>query len=245
MTDAPFLEASIAHRIGPLSLKAEFTLREPWTVLFGPSGAGKSTLLQILAGLIRPDAGVVRRDGETLMDRAGRVFVAPGQRDIGFLTQVPALFPHLDVRANVGFGLRSGLGRGADKRARAARVDDMLKLFHAEALGSRMPGTLSGGERQRVALARALAPEPRLLLLDEPFAGLDISLKEEIVGDLLGYLRGRSLPVLYVSHDLGEALQTGSGVIKFSDGGITAQGPALEVLAEERRQLLVRLGVPG
>jgi molybdate transport system ATP-binding protein len=218
----------------------DFTLSEPWTVLFGPSGAGKSTLLRILAGLIKPDSGVIRLSDQTILDTADSTFTPPGQRGIGFLTQAPALFPHLDVQANVAFGLRKVAGGAA---TRAARVDEMLKLFQAEPLAARMPATLSGGERQRVALARALAPEPRLLLLDEPFAGLDTSLKDEIVSDLLIYLKGRDLPILYVSHDLAEALQTGSNVIMLSNGRITAQGPAVQVLAEERAKLLSRLGV--
>lgn len=237
---APLLEVRVRHRVGGLALEAEFSLRRQWTVLYGPSGAGKTTLLRVIAGLVRPRSGLVRMGGaaRTLVDTDGGIFVPAGRRGIGFLTQTAALFPHLSVRANVAFGV-SGLGPAEQ----AARVDSMLALFHAEALGERMPGALSGGERQRVALARALAPEPRLLLLDEPFSGLDGALTDDILAELQPWLLAREIAVLYVSHDLAEALQTGSDVITILAGRITGQGSAGEVLAEERERLLRRLGV--
>lgn len=239
ITPSPLLTVDVRHTLGSLNLAAAFTLRQSWTVLFGPSAAGKSTLLSILAGLIRPDSGHVALGATTLNDTAKKVFVPPGRRSIGFLTQEPALFPQMDVRRNLSFGLQH---LRSDKRN--AQLDEVLKLLHIESLGQRMPGTLSGGERQRVALARTLAPDPKLLLLDEPFAALDARLKSAIMNDLAAWLAPRTTPVLYVTHDLAEALRTGTDVITIRDGKTGAQGPAELVLAQERRDLLRVLGHP-
>ncbi|HEY0759203.1 MAG TPA: ATP-binding cassette domain-containing protein [Acidisarcina sp.] len=229
------LVEDVQLQIGRLLLEASFTLRHPWTVLFGASGAGKSSLLRIIAGLLRPSGGRLLLGARELTNSATRTFVPPGQREIGFLTQEASLFPHLDVRANVGFGLRA-----LPRDRRLAHVEQMLKLLHIEQLAARKPATLSGGERQRVALARALAPRPKLLLLDEPFAGLDAALKEAILEDLQPWLA--DIPVLYVSHELAEAFQTGAEVITMAAGKLKAQGPASAILAGERQSLLRRLG---
>ena len=143
----------------------------------------------------------------------------------------------MDVTANVAFGL-SGLNR----RLSAERVERMLQLFHAAHLAKRRPADLSGGEKQRVALARALAPEPRLVLLDEPFTGLDADLKASILEHLTAWLADRKVPALYVSHDVAEAFQTAADVMVIESGQIHAHGPAQVVLAARREQLLRQLG---
>jgi ABC-type sulfate/molybdate transport systems ATPase subunit len=233
-----YMQVAIEHTLGDFSLRVSCVLSAPWTVLFGPSGAGKTSILRVLGGLIRPANGRVVLDGRTQLDTAGGAWVAPAERDIGFVTQRPTLFPHMDVAANVGFGL-SGLSR----RSTGERVAQMLQLFHAEHLSTRMPAALSGGEKQRVALARALAPEPRMLLLDEPFTGMDADLKVSILEQLLAWLAERKVPALYVSHDVAEAFQTAADVIVVDRGQIEAHGPAQLVLATRREQLLRQLGV--
>jgi molybdate transport system ATP-binding protein len=232
-----YLEVDVEHRLGDLLLRISSALSAPWTVLFGPSGAGKTSLLRILGGLTRPDRGRLVLHGRTLVDTESGTWVAPGQRAIGFVTQRPTLFPHMNVTSNVSFGLS-----GLDARSRTERVGQMLELFQAGPLAKRMPGDLSGGEKQRVALARALAPGPRLLLLDEPFTGMDADLKVSILEQLTAWLKEREVPALYVSHDVAEAFQTAADVVVIEHGQIQAHGPAQVVLASRREQLLRQLG---
>jgi molybdate transport system ATP-binding protein len=232
-----YLQLDVDHRLGDLALRVTCALSAPWTVLFGPSGAGKTSLLRILGGVIRPDRGRVALHGRTVVDTASGAWVPPAQRAIGFVTQRPTLFPNMNVTANVSFGL-SALSR----RSSEERVAQMLKLFHGGHLATRMPADLSGGEKQRVALARALAPEPRLLLLDEPFTGLDADLKGSIMEQLTMWLAEREVPALYVSHDVAEAFQTEADVMVIDHGQIQAHGPAHVVLASRREQLLRQLG---
>jgi molybdate transport system ATP-binding protein len=232
-----YLQVEVEHTLGELSLRISCALSAPWTVLFGPSGAGKTSLLRVLAGLTRPDRGRVVLHGRTLVETESGGWVPPGQRAIGFVTQRPTLFPHMNVTANVAFGLS-----GLDGRSRNERVEQMLELFQAGKLAQRMPGDLSGGEKQRVALARALAPGPRLLLLDEPFTGMDADLKVSILQQLTAWLMERKVPALYVSHEVAEAFQTSADVVVIDHGQIQAHGPAEVVLAGRREQLLRQLG---
>jgi ABC-type sulfate/molybdate transport systems ATPase subunit len=232
-----YLQADIEHALGDLSLRVSCTLSAPWTVLFGPSGAGKTSLLRVLGGLTRPERGRVVLEGRTLVETARGIWVPPAERGIGFVTQRPTLFPHMDAAGNVAFGL-SRLSRHAN----GERVEQMLQLFHAGHLAKRRPADLSGGEKQRVALARALAPEPRLLLLDEPFTGLDADLKASILESLTAWLAQRKTGALYVSHDVAEAFQTEADVMVIENGQIQAHGPAQVVLATRREQLLRQLG---
>ena len=201
--------------------------RAPVTVLFGPSGSGKTTLLRALAGLDRPDAGSIVFGGETWLDVARGIAVPPQRRRVGLLFQEHALFPHLGVAANVGFGL-SGLPR----EQRDARVREVTALVGlAPELLARRPAALSGGQRQRVALARALAPSPRLLLLDEPLSALDAPSREELRGELRRSIEASGVPALVVTHDRVEALALGDRIAVMVDGVIRQLGPVQEVFA--------------
>jgi molybdate transport system ATP-binding protein len=231
-----YLRIDVEHTLGELKLRVDCALSADWTVLFGPSGAGKTSLLRTLGGLTKPDRGRIVLHGRTLADSGSGTWLPPAQREIGFVTQRPTLFPNLNVSANVAFGLH-----GLSKRASEERVVQMLELFQARELSTRMPADLSGGERQRVALARALAPQPRLLLLDEPFAALDADLKVLILERLNHWLAEHKVPALYVSHDVAEAFQTASDVLVIEKGKIQAQGPPETVLADQRKQLLRQL----
>ncbi len=170
------------------------------TVVAGPSGSGKTTLLRCLAGLERPDSGHVRFADETWCDAATRRFLPPQTRGVGFMFQEPALFPHLSVADNVGYGLRTHAV--ADRRRIVAGLLDRLGL---SGLAARRPRELSGGEQQRVALARTLAPRPRLLLLDEPLSALDPDLRADVRHQLRDWLADWHTPVVLVTHDRADA----------------------------------------
>ena len=174
-------------------------------VLIGPSGCGKTTLLRAVAGLERVSAGEIRL-GDELVSSA-RVHVAPEHRRIGMVFQDYALFPHLDVARNVGFGLRH-----LSAAARDARVAEVLALVDLAGSGERYPHELSGGQQQRVALARAMAPSPRLLLLDEPFSNLDVDLRERLAHELRAILKNAGATALFVTHDQLEAFAIGDQI---------------------------------
>ena len=164
--------------------------------LLGPSGSGKSTLLRVIAGILEPDAGSVLVDG-VVVDG-----VPPHRRRVGMVFQDEQLFPHLDVAGNIGFGLRM---QGTDRATIAGRVAELLELVGLPGFTDRRVQRLSGGEAKRVALARALAPEPAVLLLDEPLTGLDHALHDRLVVDLAAVLRATGTTALLVTHDRAEA----------------------------------------
>ena len=229
-------DIAIRHRQGRFILDASFSLTGAWTVIFGPSGAGKTTLLRILAGLTQPTSGRIQLGDRTLLDTAASVSVPAGKRSIGFVTQQPALFPHLTARQNVAFGIRH-LDRGQCE----AHVSEMLRFFGAESLADQPAPQLSGGERKRIALARALAPAPDLLLLDEPLAGLDDASARDILARLLSLQVSGQVRVVYVSHDLAEIWRLPAEVVCLETGRVTAVGPLQQVLAPHRDQLLQQL----
>jgi molybdate transport system ATP-binding protein len=195
-------------------------------VLFGPSGCGKTTALRCLAGLERPDAGRITFGGETWFDAGRRACLPPQRRGVGFLFQQYALFPHLSVAGNVGFGLRR-LSRAARRRL----VEEVLHRFGLAGLGGRYPGQLSGGEQQRVALARVLVRRPRLLLLDEPLSALDDPTREQVRHELRRLLVGSGVPVVLVTHDRREAMALGDHLVVLEAGTVRQQGPAADVFA--------------
>ncbi len=185
--------------------------------LVGQSGCGKSTLLRVIAGIDKPDSGRVRLDGREISGPTS--YVEPEERNIGFMFQDYALFPHLSVADNIVFGLKR-LGRRAAKE-RSRTIIAQLGLTH---LADRFPHMLSGGEQQRVALARALAPQPQILLMDEPFSNLDRGLREGVRTETLAVLRELGTTVIMVTHDPEEALSSGDRVVLMRAGEIVQEG---------------------
>jgi molybdate transport system ATP-binding protein len=210
------LEIDVRKTLREFTFVAVQTLPDGVTVVEGPSGAGKTTLLRLIAGLVKPDAGTIVLAGRTLTDVAAQIAVPPHERNIAFVFQEYALFPHLDVAQNVEYGLRA---RGIEREARAARVERALERFEIAPLAHARVTELSGGQRQRVALARALVVDPAALLLDEPLSALDPSTRERVRGELAAILASVDVPTLLVSHDpadralFGRALHVDSGGI--------------------------------
>jgi molybdate transport system ATP-binding protein len=213
------LRVDIAKKLGEFTLEASFSSEGRVTGLFGASGAGKTSLINIIAGLLKPDRGVVTLDGETLDDTAAGRHVPPHQRRIGYVFQDARLFPHLDVRQNLDYGRR--MNRLPEDPAQRQRVIDLLDIGE---LLARRPGKLSGGERQRVAFGRALLSKPRLLLLDEPLGALDEDRKREILPYLVRLRDEAGIPMVYVSHDAAELRQLATQIVMLKRGHITAFG---------------------
>ena len=220
-----------------------FELRLAWDVepgralvLFGPSGAGKTTALRAMAGLLRPEAGRVEIDGLPVYNSEAGVWLPPHQRRIGYLTQQYHLFPHLNVLKNIAYGFREGHGA-----ARRHRIMELLENFELSGLEERYPWELSGGQQQRVALARALATQPKLLLLDEPFAALDVGLRRTVRQELRAMLTRSPLPVILVTHDREEALALGDEVQVIDSGETIAKGAPVDVLGQPGQAAVARL----
>ena len=188
------------------------------TTLLGPSGCGKTTTLRLVAGFEVPDAGEVRIAGRVVAG-AG-TWVPPEQRKVGMVFQQLALFPHLDVAGNVGYGLA-----GWKRDRRRDRVDELLDLVGLAGYGRRRPDQLSGGQAQRVAVARALAPHPEVVVLDEPFSSLDVTLRGELRSEVRRILRAEAATALLVTHDQDEALAMGDQVAVRLDGRLAQVGP--------------------
>jgi molybdate transport system ATP-binding protein len=196
------------------------------TVLFGPSGSGKSTTLRCLAGLERPDWGVIRFGDEIWFDAERNIFLPPQQRRIGYLFQDYALFPHLTVEQNIAYGL--GKLREA---ARRQRVEEISALLELAGLEDRYPRQLSGGQQQRVALARTLVCRPRLLLLDEPLSALDAPTREQLRRQLRHWLFELKISALLVTHDRIEALALGDYLVVFHAGRVCQSGSVQQVFS--------------
>ena len=194
-------EIAVRKRMGDLDLAVDLATDAPITALFAPSGAGKTTLLNLVAGLLKPDAGRIAVAGATLFDGATGIDLPPEARRIGYVFQDRRLFPHLRVRANLLYG------RGDVDPATFAHTLDLLGLA---GLLERWPATLSGGEAQRVAIGRALLSEPRVLLFDEPLSHLDRARRDEILATIERLRDETGLPMLYVTHDASEIDRLGA-----------------------------------
>lgn len=201
----------------------ELSLQVPsgaFAAVLGPSGCGKTTLLRAIAGFITPFSGTIRF-GDQLVS-VSSIVVPPERRKVGYVAQEGALFPHLSVAQNIGFGI-------TDQKAKSAIVDELLELIGLSKFAKRMPNELSGGQQTRVALARALAPEPRVMLLDEPFSALDAALRDELRAEVVTLLKQRKTTTLMVTHDREEALVVADLVALMRHGQIVQTGSPSQV----------------
>ena len=267
------LEVDLRHRFGSrrdrdgrngFLLDAVFSAPTPGvTALFGPSGCGKSTVIAAVAGLLRPQRGRVALDGAAMLDTARGLFVRPERRRCGVVFQDARLFPHLSVERNLRFGLRR-----APRGAAGPSFDEVVGMLGIGHLLGRRPAGLSGGERQRVALGRALLSRPRLLLMDEPLASLDVPRRAEVLPFLARLRDAARLPILYVTHSLDEVDALAESLVLLEGGRVTAHGPVealsirtdlpalsarrdaggllhCQVLEHDAERGLTRLGFPG
>ncbi|CAN5744894.1 ABC transporter ATP-binding protein [soil metagenome] len=220
--EAPAVEVrGVSKKFGSILAVDDVSItlgRGEFLTLVGPSGCGKSTLLRMIAGLMEPDTGEILLAGKGVSS-PGR-WVPPEDRGVGLVFQENTLFPHLSVAGNIGFGLSRW-----SKADVARRVAEVLELVELPNYGSRYPHELSGGERQRVALARALAPEPTVLLLDEPFANLDPNLRAQVRAHTVEILRKAGASALFVTHDQQEAMSVGDRVAVMGRGRVEQIGP--------------------
>ncbi len=191
--------------------------------VLGPSGSGKTTLLRLIAGLETPDSGRIIFDGSDI------TFCPPHKRGFGLMFQEFALFPHLNVHDNIGFGLKM---KGMPESEIETRVDQMLALTGLDGFAFRSIDELSGGERQRVALARTLAPSPRLLMLDEPLSSLDRVLRKRLLKEIAKIIADLGITTIFVTHDHEEAFAAGNMVIIMNNGKIAGKGSSPEELVE-------------
>jgi molybdate transport system ATP-binding protein len=196
------------------------------TALFGPSGSGKTTILRCVAGLERPESGSIRFDGETWFCSQSRIHLPPQRRGIGLLFQDYALFPHLSVAKNIGYGIRR-----LPSAERCRRVATVLETLGLAGLENRSPAQLSGGQQQRVALARVLVCRPRLVLLDEPLSALDEPTREQLRLELRRWLAHSHAPAVMVTHDRTEAMALADDVVVLDEGRVCQRGPVHEVFS--------------
>jgi molybdate transport system ATP-binding protein len=218
------IDLSIRLELASFTLEVELALGGRATAVLGPSGSGKTSLLEIIAGLRRNAQGRVMLDGVLFLDSQRRFWLPPEHRHVGYVPQEPALFPHLDVAGNIRYAVRSTSAE-SDRH-----VNETISLLEIDALLPRYSRTLSGGEAQRVALARALVARPRLLLLDEPLAALDVELRSRILPYLMRVRDEAKIPMIYVTHHVGEALVLADDAVVLRGGRVEATGSVHNVL---------------
>jgi molybdate transport system ATP-binding protein len=220
------LKAELRLRLSSaFELDCRFEVPTGFTVLFGPSGAGKTSVLDCIAGIKRPHAGIVSINGSSLFESAKQIDLPSSRRRLAYVFQDLALFPHLNVRENIAYGLKAESPESGGVACRR-----ILYQFGIDHLCTRFPGDLSGGERQRVALARSLVTNPQALLLDEPLAGLDRATRMKIVDDLRSWNVVHQIPILYVTHSVREAVALGERALIMREGRIVAEGTPSELL---------------
>lgn len=236
---SPALAARFRKRYTEASaftLDIDLSIPAGFTILFGASGAGKTTLLDCIAGLATPDAGTIQAGSRLFFDAETRINLPVARRNVGYVFQDLALFPHLTVAANIAYGLER-----FPASDRELRIASILDAFHIRELRDRRPREISGGERQRVALARSLVTDPCILLLDEPLAALDAPTKARIVDDLRTWNEAHRIPILYVTHSREEVFALGERVVVLDQGHVLAQGTPHEVMGAPRQETVAQL----
>jgi molybdate transport system ATP-binding protein len=234
---ASALSVSLRRQLSPaFLLDVGFSASPGITILFGSSGSGKTAILDCIAGLTKPDAGRINVGSSVLFDSAANRYLPPEKRNIGYVLQDLALFPHLSVEKNVQYGLAR-----LSKEQRQDRTEAILQSFRITPLRSRRPSEISGGERQRVALARSLVTNPCVLLLDEPLTGLDAPTKSRIIDDLRGWNQQHRIPILYVTHTREEVFALGDRVVVLDKGKVIAIGTPHEVMRAPRSETVAQL----
>ncbi len=218
------LSVTLKKKAGVFSLDVSWEMGNELVVLFGYSGAGKSITLQMIAGLMRPDEGVVRSGERVLFDSLGGIDLSPQKRSFGYVFQDLALFPHMTVRENIRYG-----ATGANTDECKKSIEEMIGAFRLESVATSLPSKLSGGQQQRVAFARALIRKPDVLLLDEPFSALDNPLRLEM-GEFLNDVRNKyDIPVVLVTHDIFEAYTMADTIIVYANGRVAQTGTPSEI----------------
>jgi len=219
------IDVDIGQQLGDFRLDVKFSAEAPIVGLFGRSGSGKTSVVNAIAGIGTPERGSIRINKEVLYDAAERIDLPPNERRVGYVFQDSLLFPHMDVESNLRYGQR--LRSPEDRFIDEARIVDLLGL---ETLLHRKPRALSGGERQRVAIGRALLAQPRILLMDEPLASLDVPRKMEILAYVERLRDELRIPIVYVSHSVTEIARLADTVVVLSDGKCVASGAVDEVM---------------
>jgi molybdate transport system ATP-binding protein len=230
------LEVRVKRKLPGFTLNVAFSVNQEILAILGPSGSGKTMTLQCISGLIRPDEGYVNLNGKVLLDTAKGINLPARQRKVGFVFQNYALFPHLTVSQNIGYGIRHLAAKEIKDR-----VAELLEKMNIQRLGNRYPRQLSAGQQQRVAVARALAPEPEILLLDEPFSALDSLVKERLQLELQAlqhFYRGN---MLFVTHDLTEGYKFSSKIAVFESGCIVQYDDKEKVITCPLNHTVARL----
>jgi molybdate transport system ATP-binding protein len=230
------LEVKIKKSLPGFSLEVDFSVNQEILAILGPSGSGKTMTLQCIAGLVKPDEGYIKLNDKILLDTAADINLKPQTRRVGFVFQNYALFPHLNIRDNIAYGIRQ-----LPKKEVEDKVTQLLEKMHITSLGHRYPRQLSAGQQQRVSLARAIAPEPEVLLLDEPFSALDSQVKERMELELMSLQNFYKGNILFVTHDLTEGYKLASKIAVYDAGRIVQCDCKSSVIESPSSRTVARL----